>query len=63
MGADSSHHLDAAIVDELQTNTAFTGNEIKEWYKRFREQCPDGDMSRDQFQVTVRSSRHSRYPL
>lgn len=51
MGADSSRQLDPEMVDKMQQSTAFTGPEIKEWYKRFKGQCPDGEMSREQFQV------------
>ena len=61
MGADASHQLDPEVVEKMQQNTSFDGGEIKEWHKRFRELCPDGEMTREQFQVSHRFEHMGAY--
>lgn len=48
MGNKSSS-LDNATLELLEKKTKMTRKEIKEWYKRFIKQFPDGRMNREQF--------------
>ena len=36
-------------IDELVESTKFKKDEIKNWYKTFKRDCPKGEMSREQF--------------
>lgn len=41
--------LDHDTLDMLQKKTKMSPKELKDWYKRFRKQFPDGQMSRSEF--------------
>ncbi|CDI97166.1 EF HAND 1 calcium binding site [Echinococcus multilocularis] len=41
--------LDRETLDMLQKKTKMSPKELKDWYKRFRKQFPDGQMSRSEF--------------
>ncbi len=49
MGNDPSKQISEDVMDELRQNTAFSGSEIEDWFKKFHDQCPDGAMTKEQF--------------
>lgn len=49
MGNDCS--LSPRELTDLETVTAFTQSEIKDWYKQFHKGCPSGRMTKDEFRA------------
>ncbi|CAG5133496.1 unnamed protein product [Candidula unifasciata] len=48
MGKGMSH-LSKEDLKFLQQNTKFSKDEIKQWYKGFMRDCPNGNLSKDKF--------------
>lgn len=52
MGCSNSRSA-VKLTDEdvqfLMKNTSYTEKEIRDWYKGFQVDCPDGKLSRDKF--------------
>jgi len=42
-----SHTLTQDDIDFLKKNTRYDEQEIKEWYRGFKQDCPDGQLSKD----------------
>lgn len=51
MGCNTSKSADLTDEDVqfLMKNTSYTEKEIRDWYKGFQVDCPDGKLSRDKF--------------
>ena len=49
MGSGESKELSQDQLDEIRTNTRFTGSEIKEWYDKFHQDYPDGVIKKEEF--------------
>merc|ERR1719418_395372 len=46
-GKKVSHTLTQDDIDFLKKNTRYDEQEIKEWYRGFKQDCPDGQLSKD----------------
>ena len=45
----SGYRLTGEDLEDLKANTSFDESAIKEWYKRFKQECPNGQMNYDEF--------------
>ncbi|KAM4652552.1 visinin-like [Discoglossus pictus] len=50
MGNSKSGALSKEILDDLKMNTKYTEDELCKWYESFKKQCPDGKISRTDFE-------------
>jgi len=52
MGNQTSTTIKASTIKELAKETNFSENQIKDWYKSFLKNHPDGKCSKDEFVKT-----------
>ncbi|XP_032648925.1 recoverin [Chelonoidis abingdonii] len=50
MGNSKSGALSKEILEDLKLNTKYTEDELCKWYESFQKQCPDGRISRAEFE-------------
>ncbi|NXA98017.1 VISI protein, partial [Melanocharis versteri] len=50
MGNAKSGALSKEILEELKTSTRYSEEELCRWYESFQRQCPDGRISRAEFE-------------
>lgn len=50
MGNSKSGALSKEILDDLKLNTRYSEDELCKWYDSFKKQCPDGKISRPDFE-------------
>ncbi|XP_048373174.1 recoverin [Sphaerodactylus townsendi] len=50
MGNSKSGALSKEILEDLKLNTKYTEDELCKWYESFQKQCPDGRISRSEFE-------------
>ncbi|XP_069463103.1 visinin-like [Ambystoma mexicanum] len=50
MGNSKSGALSKEILEDLKMNTRYTEDELCKWYESFKKQCPDGRISRTDFE-------------
>ncbi|XP_071657260.1 recoverin isoform X3 [Patagioenas fasciata] len=50
MGNARSGALSKEVLEELKTSTKFSEDELCRWYESFQRQCPDGRISRAEFE-------------
>nr|XP_014353026.1 PREDICTED: visinin-like [Latimeria chalumnae] len=50
MGNRKSSALSKEILDDLKLNTKYTEEELSKWYESFKKQCPDGKISKTDFE-------------
>lgn len=50
MGNAKSGALSKEILDDLKTSTKYSEDELSNWYKGFLKQCPDGKITRTDFE-------------
>ncbi|XP_068097128.1 visinin-like [Hyperolius riggenbachi] len=50
MGNSKSGALSKEILDDLKLNTRYTEDELCKWYESFTKQCPDGKITRTDFE-------------
>ncbi|KYO23530.1 recoverin [Alligator mississippiensis] len=50
MGNSKSGALSKEILEDLKMNTRYTEDELCRWYASFQKQCPDGRISRSEFE-------------
>ncbi|XP_061299425.1 recoverin [Pezoporus flaviventris] len=50
MGTARSRALSRELLEELQASTRYSEEELRAWHERFRRQCPDGRISREDFE-------------
>lgn len=49
LGCSRSNKLKPDMVLDLTHNTEFTDDEIRQWYKGFLKDCPDGQLRIEKF--------------
>ncbi|KAM5132505.1 visinin-like [Mantella aurantiaca] len=50
MGNTKSGALSKEILDDLKMNTRYSEDELCKWYESFKKQCPDGKITRPDFE-------------
>ncbi|XP_053545895.1 visinin-like [Bombina bombina] len=50
MGNSKSGALSKEILEDLKLNTKYSEDELFKWYESFKKQCPDGKISRTDFE-------------
>ncbi|XP_056326174.1 recoverin b [Danio aesculapii] len=50
MGNSRSSALSRDVLQELQTSTTYSQEQLFSWYQKFLNECPTGRISREQFQ-------------
>lgn len=50
MGNSKSGALSKEILDDLKSNTRYSEDELCKWYDSFKKQCPDGKITRPDFE-------------
>ncbi|TRZ07796.1 hypothetical protein HGM15179_019312 [Zosterops borbonicus] len=50
MGNAKSGALSKEVLEDLKTNTRYSEEELCRWYESFQRQCPDGRISRAEFE-------------
>ncbi|MBN3302947.1 VISI protein, partial [Amia calva] len=50
MGNAKSGAISKEILEDLKLSTKFSEQELTQWYDSFRKQCPDGRISRPEFE-------------
>nr|XP_013810996.1 PREDICTED: visinin-like [Apteryx mantelli mantelli] len=50
MGNSKSGALSKELLEDLKLNTRYSEQELCRWYESFRKQCPDGRISRAEFE-------------
>ncbi|XP_010010608.1 PREDICTED: visinin-like, partial [Nestor notabilis] len=50
MGNARSGALSRELLEELKANTRYSEEELCRWYESFQRQCPDGRISRGDFE-------------
>ncbi|KAL8176709.1 UNVERIFIED_CONTAM: hypothetical protein K2H54_037774 [Gekko kuhli] len=50
MGNSKSGALSKEILEDLKMNTKYTEDELCKWYESFQKQCPDGRITRAEFE-------------
>ncbi|XP_062840073.1 recoverin [Anolis carolinensis] len=50
MGNSKSGALSKEILEDLKLNTKYSEDELCKWYESFQKQCPDGRISRSEFE-------------
>uniref|UniRef100_A0A7N5JQ28 Visinin-like n=1 Tax=Ailuropoda melanoleuca TaxID=9646 RepID=A0A7N5JQ28_AILME len=50
MGNKKSGMLSKEILEDLKLNTKYSEDELCKWYESFQKQCPDGRISRSDFE-------------
>ncbi|KAM8927491.1 visinin-like [Pelodytes ibericus] len=50
MGNSKSGALSKEILEDLKMNTRYSEEELCKWYESFKKQCPDGKISRTDFE-------------
>lgn len=50
MGNIKSGALSQEILEDLKLNTRYSHDELCKWYESFQKQCPDGRISRSEFE-------------
>ncbi|KAF1382000.1 hypothetical protein PFLUV_G00159840 [Perca fluviatilis] len=50
MGNSKSGAVSKEILEDLKLHTKFTETEIAQWYENFKKQCPEGRISKEEFQ-------------
>ncbi|XP_066484897.1 recoverin [Tiliqua scincoides] len=50
MGNSKSGALSKEILEDLKLNTKYSEDELCKWYESFQKQCPDGRISRAEFE-------------
>ncbi|MBN3322903.1 RECO protein, partial [Atractosteus spatula] len=50
MGNAKSGAISKEILEDLKLNTKFSEQEITQWYDAFKKQCPDGRITRPEFE-------------
>lgn len=51
MGNSKSGVVSKEILEDLKLNTKFSETEIVQWYENFKKQCPNGRISKEEFQT------------
>lgn len=49
MGHPNSKSIQPKQLDDLDYVTHFDRDEIKEWYQKFYQDCPNGQMNKEEF--------------
>lgn len=50
MGNSKSGAISKEILEDLKLNTKYSEDELCKWYESFQKQCPDGRISRAEFE-------------
>nr|AYD91286.1 recoverin-visinin-Y [Geotria australis] len=50
MGNNRSSALSKDLLDDLKLNTAYSEQELTDWYSSFLKECPDSRISRERFE-------------
>lgn len=51
MGNSKSGAVSKEILEDLKLNTKFSETEIVHWYENFKKQCPNGRITKEEFQT------------
>lgn len=51
MGNSKSGAVSKEILEDLKLNTKFSETEIVQWYENFKKQCPNGRITKEEFQT------------